>query len=182
MNEKAVAEPFLILRQIEESCLSCVDTNQEQSPEIDIELSAIAFRVAGNYLLAPLVEVVEILDVPQMTRVPMAQPWLRGIANVRGNLLPVSDLLGVTGRDVATVTDQTRIMVIQCNGIFSGLLVDEVCGLKHFSENEQAGSGQQLDDCLQPYIGRCFLKDDHVWTEFSLISLASTPQFQQAAV
>ena len=37
-------------------------------------------------------EVVEILPMPQVTPVPGAQPWLLGVANIRGNLLPIVDL------------------------------------------------------------------------------------------
>lgn len=44
-------------------------------------------------MIAPLEEVKEILNYPDgVTRVPGTQAWLLGMANIRGNLLPLIDL------------------------------------------------------------------------------------------
>jgi len=182
MNVITVTEPVSVLREIEASCLACSEINPQRSNEPVIERSAIAFRAGKNYLLAALDEIAEILDVPQLTRVPRAQPWVRGIANVRGNLLPIADFLGVLGREVATLTGKTRIMVIQYNGIYSGLVVDEVFGMKHFTESERVGEQEDLEGCLHTFIRNSYFKNDRVWSEISLLSVALTPQFLQAAV
>ena len=101
MDVAATTDPFSLLREIEESCRVCNTQDFRQTTEIFSEWSGIAFRVGGNNLLAPLDEVVEILDMPKLARVPLAQPWVCGIANVRGNLLPVVDLSGFLGGEVA---------------------------------------------------------------------------------
>jgi twitching motility protein PilI len=94
MDEMAVPDPVSILRKIEESCRACCTTDQQHSVESCSEWSGIAFRVGDNSLIAALDEVVEILDMPKLARVPLAQPWVCGIANIRGNMLPVVDFSG----------------------------------------------------------------------------------------
>ena len=182
MDVAATTDPFSLLRDIEESCRVCNTQDLRQTTEIFSEWSGIAFRMGGNNLLAPLDEVVEILDMPKLSRVPLAQPWVCGIANVRGNLLPVVDLSGLLGGEVANHTDKTRVLVIEYEGIYSGLVVDEVYGLKHFMEGELAGEAPEVDGSLLPYIRNVYRRDGRVWHEFSLFVLADTPQFLKTAV
>lgn len=52
----------------------------------------IAFEVGGQEFVAPMGEVSEILAVPELTPIPLTKPWLLGVANVRGRLLPLADL------------------------------------------------------------------------------------------
>ena len=47
----------------------------QQAAENFSEWSGIAFRVGSSSLLAPLDEVVEILDLPKLSRVPHSKSW-----------------------------------------------------------------------------------------------------------
>jgi hypothetical protein len=60
------------------------------------EWVGVALKMAGELFLVAREETREVLGVPApLTRVPGAKPWLRGLANVRGQLLPVLDLRAV---------------------------------------------------------------------------------------
>lgn len=54
--------------------------------------SGIAFEMRGQYFVAPLGEVSEVIYPPKYTPVPNTQSWVKGLANIRGRLLSVSDL------------------------------------------------------------------------------------------
>ena len=127
-------------------------------------------------------DVVEILDVPDISVVPLTQSWMRGIANLRGKLLPVIDLNGYLGKGLTRVTNRTRVLVIDLNGIYSGLVVDDVMGLKYFLEDELTDEAPGVDDEIIPHIRSVFHKGGQVWGVFSLLSLSESPQFLQAAV
>jgi twitching motility protein PilI len=182
MDDKAITDPVSLLREIEEACRDCNTTDPQQSAETFSEWSGIAFRMGGNCLLAPLDEVVEILDMPKISRVPLAQPWVRGIANIRGNLLPIVDFSGFLSGEVASTSEKSRVLVIDHDGIYSGLVVDEVYGLKHFMESEYTDAEPEVDELLLPYIRAGYRRDGKVWREFSLFALADTPQFMMTAV
>lgn len=60
--------------------------------EIRDTWSGIGFSILNHRFVAPLGEVVEMLVVPEITRLPGTQSWVMGLANVRGRLLPLFDL------------------------------------------------------------------------------------------
>jgi Chemotaxis signal transduction protein len=101
------------------------------------EWVGIEFRLGTLRLAAPLEEVLEILKFPELTKVPRTKPWVRGIANVRGNLLPVMDLQGFLAGRLTAINRDSRVLVISHKVIFAGLLVDQVMGIKRFPKESQ---------------------------------------------
>lgn len=181
MTDKHHINPLAVLKDIEEACRSCA-VGLPRKAEASNEWSGIAFRLGGHSLLAPMDQVVEILDVPTLSNVPLTQSWVRGMANVRGKLLPVIDLNGYLGNEMARLTGKSRILVINYEGIYSGLIVDEVMGLKHFLDEEYTQDDAGVDAMLQPYIAGAYRRDEQLWGVFSLLVLADSQQFLQAAV
>jgi len=180
MDDTNAVDPVALLREIEECCRACTvelpgDTQTEN------EWSGIAFRVGTNNLVTPLGEVAEILDVPELTVVPLTQPWVRGLANLRGNLLPVIDLNGYLTGTLARLTGKSRVLVIDYDGVYSGVVVDEVLGMKHFREQELTAGETWVDASLQPYCHQGYRRAQQSWAIFSMFSLADAPQFLQAA-
>ena len=61
------------------------------------------------------------LSVPNsITRVPGAKGWVRGLANVRGQLLPIIDMKQFIGSGVAVLSRNTRIVVVNHREIPAG--------------------------------------------------------------
>jgi len=181
MGDISTTDPFALLREIEAACRASNTMGPQQAAENFSEWSGIAFRVGSSSLLAPLDEVVEILGLPKLSRVPHSKSWVRGIANIRGNLLPVVDFYGFLSDKVVSTSEKSRVLVIDHNGIYSGLVVDEIYGLKHFLDSEHTDEEPEVDELLLPYIRAGYRRDGKVWGKFSLCALADTPKFMMAA-
>jgi twitching motility protein PilI len=181
MKNSNITDPVSILKQIEDGCRRC-SSGLPQKVDVSSEWSGVGFRIGSNNLVAPLGEVVEIIDYPDISAVPLTRPWVRGIANLRGNLLPVIDLNGYLNGSVAPVTSKSRVLVVDYNGIYSGLVVDEVYGLKHFMQDEFTGEDCGVEHYLQPYIRNSYRRNEKIWGVFSLFILAESPQFLRVAV
>lgn len=181
MVDKTSTHPVEYLKAIEDGCRVSGSSHEAQADTVS-EWAGIVYRIGHNQLVSQLGEVVEILDVPQLSRVPLTQPWVRGIANIRGNLLPVIDLSGCLTGGVTRITPRTRVLVIDYNGFYSGLIVDEVLGMKHFMDDEYSVEDAQVDEYLLPYTQHVFRRGEQCWTLLSLHMLADSPQFLQAAV
>ncbi len=71
----------------------------ELGADVDVqEWVGIGFRLGAERFIVGRDEVREVLMVPStVTRVPGAKTWIRGLANVRGHLLPVVDLRSLPG-------------------------------------------------------------------------------------
>ena len=128
MSINVSVDPVVILRSLEQRCAASAASLPDRI-ERKNEWSGVAFRVGEHHLMASLGEVVETLVYPTLTTVPNTCNWVRGIANVRGKLLPVIDMNAYLGNAPAAITRRTRVLVLDCQGVYSGLVVDEVLGL-----------------------------------------------------
>jgi len=149
--------------------------------EVQLEWAGIGFRLGGARYVAPLNEVTEILTYPELARVPHTKSWVLGVANVRGNLLPIMDLSGYLGRRPVALTRLSRTLVMDHDGVFAGLLVDEVLGMRHFLEEEWRDDAGDVEDGVAAYVIGSYRRDDGVWPVFSMRRLAEHPQFLKVA-
>jgi twitching motility protein PilI len=174
------AGPFSLLQELERRGRG----HRAQLPtqeEIREEWVGIGFRLGGERFVVSLNEITEILTYPQLSRIPRTKPWVRGIANVRGTLLPVMDLSGYLGKRLATLTRLSRVIVINQQGLSAGLLIDEVLGMRHFFQEESVEVPDDLEETLKFYVSSAFHRDDGVWHVFSMKTLAAHPQFMKVA-
>lgn len=90
----------------------------------------VGFSVLGDNYVMPLNELSEVLDVPECTKLPRVKSWVRGLANVRGRLLPIIDLADFLGGSQTGSVKDRRVLVLDMEGIYIGLIVDAVQGIK----------------------------------------------------
>lgn len=86
----------------------------------------IGFHLQGREYGIPIMRVREIINLPDIVRIPQSPPYLRGITNLRGSVIPVVDLkqlIGVSGEG------GVKVIVISSGRITFGLLVDGITGV-----------------------------------------------------
>jgi len=94
---------------------------------IDEEEQFVIFRLAHEEYGAPIASVQEIVRVPEeMTRLPKAPAFIKGVVNLRGAILPVIDQRTRFDLDHIERNDRQRIMVFMIGGIRTGFIVDSV--------------------------------------------------------
>ncbi|MCP5501018.1 MAG: chemotaxis protein CheW [Leptospiraceae bacterium] len=71
----------------------------------------------------------EIVRYPEITKVPRAAKYLKGLTNLRGNVLPVIDSRIRLGLPVSDITDRSRVLVLDINNSLVGVIVDSVKGV-----------------------------------------------------
>ena len=70
--------------------------------------------------------VIEIINNHSITPLPLVAPYIKGIINLRGQILPVVDLKLRMGQGDAASTNSTCIIVLDINSVSLGILVDSV--------------------------------------------------------
>jgi twitching motility protein PilI len=119
--------------------------------------SGILFRVGASRLLAPLDQVVEVLSVPaDLTPVPGTKPWMLGVANNRGTLLPLLDLATLTQGGVPARRETDRVLVVRQDDLPCGLVANEVLGIRHFAEAQRCAEPSAGLGVLQPFAQGAF--------------------------
>ena len=99
------------------------DDRQESSGTF-VEL--LSFSVGQQSYAIEIMAVREIRGWAKPTPLPHAPPFMRGVINLRGTVLPIIDLAARLGLEPTQVTDRNVIIVVQVNDQTVGLLVDAV--------------------------------------------------------
>lgn len=146
------------------------------------EWIGVAFRLGGETFLVGRDEAREVMGVPaNITRIPGARPWIRGLANLRGQLLPVIDLRQYFGSGETTPGRNTRVIVVNHREVPAGLMVDEVLGFRNFGQQEfDATTPPTLIRC-EHYLAGSFRRGSEAWPVLSLRALVESPAFLRAA-
>lgn len=101
-----------------------------ETPPREEQRQYLTFLLGGEPYAVGILHVKEILEYPTVTRVPLVPPFIRGVMNLRGSVVPVVDLMARLGRGAGTQTKRTGIVVIEVeteNGRQDiGLMVDAV--------------------------------------------------------
>lgn len=78
----------------------------------------LTFRLGEEVYAMSVGSIREILEVPRITRVPRMPPYLEGIINLRGNVIPVLDLSLKFGIGETRCSKDTSIIVTEISGVF----------------------------------------------------------------
>ncbi|MGA3024813.1 MAG: chemotaxis protein CheW [Bryobacteraceae bacterium] len=90
------------------------------------ESQLVTFLLKDEEFGFDIMSVQEIIRLPKMAKVPRTPAYVDGIANLRGVVLPVIDMRTRFGMDRAEETDRTRVLVVDIDGVKTGLRVDRV--------------------------------------------------------
>ena len=106
------------------------DANAEQQQYLTFTLGDAMFAIG-------ILAIREILEYGQLTEVPMTPPFIRGVINLRGAVVPVIDLAVRFGRPPSKTTKRTCIVIIeiQTGGQYHqmGIVVDAVSAVLEIS-------------------------------------------------
>ncbi|MBU3848150.1 MAG: chemotaxis protein CheW [Candidatus Acinetobacter avistercoris] len=143
--------------------------------------SGVGFEILGQYFVAPLGEVSEVIYPPLCTPIPNAQFWVKGLANIRGKLLSVTELASfITEQDVPSHDAQKVICILQ-NEHYVGLVVDRVLGIQHFQKNSFFSNNNELDEKIKLYCHGYFPRQNLKWNIFLNSKLLNDPRFLNAS-
>lgn len=175
------SDPFDLLRQIE-SRLRVAGWNAAAGQAQ--EWTGLGVRVGERWLLVPQDDVREVITLPTLTRVPGAKPWLLGLANVRGNLLPVCDLRSLLESGAAPVptTRNSRVLVYNSERRPAGFLVDEVAGYRQFTAAEQDRDARANGGLSAQHVIGAFQREGQPWIAVSLHRIVLSDAVAQAGV
>ena len=100
-----------------------VETDDEESSSIErcltFESGDLILYISTNY-------VIEIINNHSITTLPLMPPYIQGIINLRGQILPVVDIQQLMGKEESDCSGQTCIIVLDIDSVSLGIIVDSV--------------------------------------------------------
>jgi len=89
------------------------------------------FLTGGVLYAVEALRVKEIVEYSAITKIPMMNKYIKGVTNIRGDIVPVVDLLNRFKLGDTSITDKTSVVVINykkddTNTINIGMIIDEI--------------------------------------------------------
>ncbi|HZW60371.1 MAG TPA: chemotaxis protein CheW [Woeseiaceae bacterium] len=175
-----IEQPFELLKELEKRSRTAIAG--KGSGDLPAEWVGIGFRIGDEQFVASRNEVREVLMLPDdITRVPGAKRWMLGIANLRGHLLPLTDLKLLLGSGRTPLKRMSRVISVNHREVPAGLVVDEVLGFRRFMESEYTDRWPETVVRCDRYIRGAYKRGQDSWPIFGLYDLIESSTFLQAA-
>lgn len=155
------------LREFQQNVLNRLQVQATSGDRI----TTLGVQIGPDHWLVDMTEISEVLEMPNLTAVPLTRPWYRGVANVRGNIYSITDLAAFMNLGETVQDAQSRVLLVGQKFSFNaGLLVTRVLGLRNAKEwqrSDQDGAERYQDDSGQ------------MWTKLNIKQLLKQPEFLQ---
>jgi purine-binding chemotaxis protein CheW len=114
----------------------------------------LTFRLDAEEFGIRVLKVREIMGVQDITAVPQTAAWIKGVINLRGKVVPVTDLRLKFGLPEAEHTSHTCIIVVQhgASSMQTGIIVDEVCEVLSIAEGDIEDTPDFGDGSATPFL------------------------------
>lgn len=94
--------------------------------EISTVERCLTFKSGDLILYISTRHVIEIINNYSITNLPLVPPYIKGIINLRGQVLPVVDIQMRMGKAEASSGTETCIIVLDIDSVSLGIIVDSV--------------------------------------------------------
>lgn len=130
-------------------------------------LARTGFCVGDWNLLFPSSFGREVIPAPPVSRVPNTAPWLLGLANARGNLIPIVDMAMAFGAARAAGIS-AYVLVFGQSETAMGLLVDGLPHLLSLEESERMTGTPPLPPLLEGNIVAAYRHGSRTWLDLDV--------------
>lgn len=100
--------------------------NEEMEEEDTLKGRFLTFSLENQAYGIEIKYVTEIIGIQPITEVPEVPPYIKGIINLRGKIIPVIDVRIKFKRKAIEYDDRTCIIVVDIQNLSVGLIVDNV--------------------------------------------------------
>ena len=106
--------------------------DEERETQETIQLCI--FELSGQLFGLSIYDVQEILEKSPITPVPTTPNFLKGVINLRGNIVPVADIREILDLPVKNRSRDSRIMILNFKNAQIGILVDAVTEVRRLEK------------------------------------------------
>ena len=153
------------------------NTNIEEDIEETVnEVQLVAFKLLDEEYGVSILNVQEIREMTDITRVPYAPDYIKGVINLRGSVLPVIDLKKRIGLADAPYTPKTRIIIMKLQDISIGMIVDSVTEVLTVDGNHAAPPKSISNDARNKYINGIGNVDGRLVIMLNLDEIVDLPE------
>lgn len=149
-DKRAASSPGA--RQILRARAKALASPPKHAPEAETLLELLEFRLAQECYAVETRYVREAYPLKDLTPLPSTPPFVLGIVNVRGHILPVLDIKKFFDLPEKGLTDLHRIILVHGNDLELGLLADVIVGVRTIPADSLQASLPTLTGIRSEYL------------------------------
>lgn len=124
----------------EQGLLKELDSKHEQVEEKEIiakeEMAIFEFMLKGERYAIELSETNEIISMRECVPVPKAPPYIKGVINLRGDVISVIDLPLLVDHHNYKQDQSTKLLIVKTGNEIAGLIIEKVLGIQKVEKDE----------------------------------------------
>jgi purine-binding chemotaxis protein CheW len=139
------------------------------------------FTLHGRLYAVAVPHVLEVGSLPAITPVPNVPAWLRGVVNLRGEILSVIDVRTFLGFEEGHYTERSRMLVVKTLGddMATSLVVDQIKGFVQLPKASLQTPAIPFEDKVAPYLTGVCEYADQTLAVFDLERFLHSPEVRQ---
>ncbi len=163
------------LQQIRQEYWQSLDSPLQQSAG-ETE-SYLVFRLGKEAFAVPARMAREVVRIPHIVAVPLVREPIRGIINLRGEIVAVSDLRHFFGLPAAELQPTGRLVVVAAAGLTTALYVETVEGIRRLDTKALAPATPGLGGVPREALAGQVRSDQGLLVVLNLDYILSRPEF-----
>ena len=139
--------------------------------------SRLGVQAGHSFWLLRLDETDEVLPLPEISPVPLTQPWYLGLANIRGVMANVVDFGAFLGDEPTARTPECRLVLVADRfQSYSGLLISRMMGLRNLQNLEARDAATASE--RNPWASTLYRDPEgRTWNELNMAALVGHETF-----
>lgn len=142
-------------------------------------LQVIGFTLSGLVHAIEMEEVQRIIRPPAITHLPSTPQFIKGVINLRGDVVIVIDIRSFLGIPLSEDTTSNRIIIIKINNKTCGVGVDSILQVVKIPQDIIQPPLSTLDYQSQDFIKGEFLHGDKLFTLLDLKKILSSKEIKK---
>ena len=138
-----------------------MNLSQEESKH-DESMQLVSFTVGDEAYGVNIAKVQEIIRMPEITHLPQTDDYIKGIINLRGNIIPIIDMRMRFNMSETQYSDITRVIVLSIQEKLIGIVVDSVSKVLEIAANEVEDAPDIINGLSKEYINGVGKIDDNM--------------------
>lgn len=139
------------------------EQNQDQlggQAQTDTNRRFLLFELGEETYAMPLLDVREVIGVPETTPVPSSPSYFNGITNLRGQVISIFDLRKKLNIKPKEDTRENAVIIIQLSHLNIGIVVDRVVSVQSLSDSDISPAPEVSENNKNKYLYGVARKED----------------------
>jgi len=182
-DQSAPAEELSLHELAAKIARKTLGMSSADSPEDSASAAAkhVLFVLDDTQYAVPMENVLELQRLPRITPLPSVPEWLRGVTNLRGEVLSVVDLRSLLGLPPAESSVSQRLIVVRSTleDIATGWIVDGVIGVRRLATDDMQPSSTLATGAAVRFLNGFVDCEDRLIAVLDVNRVLSSPEMRQ---